>query len=58
MIRNFQTSISSAQREDGSELTRLPDGERSIITAREQYHSRTASINGGLTGSKSQAVWD
>src|SRR5437879_6875145 len=56
MIHNFQTNISCRQREDGSELIRLPDSERSTTAAREQYRPRTASSNSGLTGSKSQTV--
>ncbi len=56
MIHDFQTCISCRQREEGSELTRLPDSKRSITTAREQYHSRTAGNNGRPTGLKGQAV--
>jgi hypothetical protein len=56
MIHNLQINISCRQREDGSELVRLPDRERSNIAAREQYHPRTASSNGGLTGSQGQTV--
>jgi len=56
MIHNFQTCISRRQREEGSELIRLPDSERRIIPASEQYYSRDAGDDGGLTGSKGQAV--
>jgi hypothetical protein len=56
MIHDFQTSISCRQREKGSELIRLPDCEGSTTTTREQYHSRTPGNNGGLTGSKGQAI--
>ncbi len=56
MIHDFQTCISCRQREEGSELIRLPDSERRTITASEQYYSRTAGDDGGLTGSKGQAV--
>jgi hypothetical protein len=56
MTYDFQTCISCRQSEEGSELMRLPDSERRTITASEQYYSRTAGYDGGLTGSKGQAV--
>src|SRR6267143_5650347 len=56
MINNFQINISCRQREDGSELIRLPDSERSTTPAREQYRSGTTGSNGGLTGSQGQTV--
>jgi len=56
MTHDFQTCISYRQREEGSELIRLSDSECRTITASEQYYSRTAGDDGGLTGSKGQAV--
>src|SRR5436309_1675274 len=56
MIHDFQTCISCRQGEEGSEPIRFPDSKRRNITASEQYYSRTAGDDGGLTGSKGQAV--
>lgn len=56
MIHDSQTCISRRQREEGPELIRFPDSERRTIPASEQYYSRTAGDDGGLTGSKGQAV--
>jgi hypothetical protein len=56
MTHDPQISIPSGQCEGGSELIRLPDSKRTITTAREHYRSGTPGNNGGLTGSKGQAV--
>jgi len=52
MTHHFQTSISCRQSEDWSELLRLPDSECRAMTASEQYYSRTAGNDSGLTRSK------